>query len=178
MRLLLYALALFCAIFALSGTASAVVLDWSALSWTPGSLSNSYDVDPASPGNDVTVTVSGDTARLQPASVGGQQTPAITSNIEGGFGAGHMSLQMGIDLTSNTQGVTITIDFSSLYVNGVANVSFNIFDIDMADTGGNGSGASLCGRDSVDYRHFYNRRHHRANDHRCWPECHPQWQRD
>jgi len=65
MRLLLYALALFCAIFSLCGTASAVLVDWSALSWPAGSLSNSYDVDPASTGNDVTITVSGDTAQLQ-----------------------------------------------------------------------------------------------------------------
>jgi hypothetical protein len=127
--------------FAFTASASAAMVDWSTQSWSAGSLSNSYDVDPSNPANDVTITVSGDTGQLQPAAGTGQQTPAITSNLEGGFGAGHMSLQLAIDLTSNAQGITVTIDFSALYANGVANVSFNLFDIDMADTGGNGSGS-------------------------------------
>src|SRR6266852_43099 len=92
MRLLLFALALFCAIFSLCGTASAVLVDWSALSWPAGSLSNSYDVDPASPGNDVTVTV--------------------------------------------------TVNFSALYAQGVTNVRLQLFDVDFASSPGN-SGANF-----------------------------------
>jgi hypothetical protein len=56
MGLLFKTLAFFCAIFAFTGSASAALVDWSALNWPAGSLSNSYDVDPASAGNDVTVT--------------------------------------------------------------------------------------------------------------------------
>lgn len=124
-------------LFATLSPAQAVLVDWSALSWTPGSLSNSFDVDAGTAGNDVTVTVSGDTSRLQSAIVGGQQTPAITSNIQGGFGAGHMSLQLAVNFTANTQAITVTIDFSNLYAAGVSNVSFDIFDIDYANSGPN-----------------------------------------
>lgn len=137
-----FSIALFLIFFASLNIASATLVDWSTVTWPEGSLSNSFDVDPGSPGNDVTITVSGDTALLQPASNGGQQTPAVTSDLEGGFGAGHMSLQLGLNLTSNAQGVTITINFSALYAAGVSNVSFSLFDIDAADTGGNGTGAS------------------------------------
>lgn len=51
----------------LASSASAALVDWSALSWPAGSLSNSYDVDPSSSGSDGTVTVSGDTGQLQPS---------------------------------------------------------------------------------------------------------------
>jgi hypothetical protein len=72
------------AVFALSAaSANAVVLDWSTVTWTAGSLSNSYDVDPAKPGNDITVAISGDTNMLQTDPTTGFQTPAITSSLEG-----------------------------------------------------------------------------------------------
>ena len=48
--------------------AQAVTLDWDGVTWTAGSLSNSYDIDPVRPGNDITVTVSGNTTLLQPGS--------------------------------------------------------------------------------------------------------------
>lgn len=121
----------------LPGRTSAVLVDWSGLAWTAGSLNNSYDVDPGSPGSDVTFTVSGNTAQLRPALGGGPQTPAITSNITGGFIPVHPSLQFAFDLTSSAQAVTITIDFSLLYVFGVSNVSFSLFDVDFANGGGN-----------------------------------------
>jgi hypothetical protein len=114
MRIFLKALMFLCVICAFTEPVSATLVDWSALNWPAGSLSNSYDVDPSSSGNDVTITVSGDTGQLQPATGSGQQTPAITSNLEGGFGAGHMSLQLALDLTSHLQGVTITIDLCDL----------------------------------------------------------------
>jgi hypothetical protein len=118
--------------------APAVLVDWSAETWTPGSLTNSFDVDPGTAGNDVTATVSGDTAQLRASLTGGgQQTPAITSNLLGGFAAGHMSLQLAVDLANNTQGVTVTIDFSNLYANGVSNVSFQLFDLDFSNSAGN-----------------------------------------
>lgn len=120
----------------LPGRTSAVVIDWSSLAWTAGSLNNSYDVDPSSPGNDATFTVSGDTARLRPALGGGPQTPAITSNLSGGFIPIHPSLQFGLDLTSSVQSVTITINFSLAYASGVSNVSFSLFDVDFANGGG------------------------------------------
>jgi hypothetical protein len=47
-----------------------------------------------------------------------------------------MSLQLALNLANDTQAVTVTIDFSTLYAAGVANVSFKLFDIDFANGGG------------------------------------------
>jgi hypothetical protein len=137
MRLLCKTLALFCAIFAFAGSASAVLVDWSGLNWPAGSLSNSYDVDPSNPGTDVTMTISGDTGQLQPSVVApNPQTPAITRAFDGGLGTSPLTLELALNLTTNTQSVTFTLDFSALYATGVAYVSFMIFDIDAANSGG------------------------------------------
>jgi len=37
--------------------AAATLLDWNTVTWTPGSLTNSYDVDPGSPGNGATTNL-------------------------------------------------------------------------------------------------------------------------
>jgi hypothetical protein len=126
-------LILFCAIFAFIGSASAVLVDWSALNWPAGSLSNSYNVDPSNPGSDVTVTVSGDTAQLQSEP---PQTPAITTNLEGGLGAPASTLTILLDLSNKSQAVTVTVNFSALYVAGANYVSLQLFDVDFASAGG------------------------------------------
>jgi hypothetical protein len=116
----------------------AAMIDWSTLSWTPGSLSNSYDVDPGPAGNDVTVTVSGDVGQLQPSLVApNPQTPAITQAFAGGQPSAHPTLELALNLANNTQSVTVTISFLNVYAAGVSNVSFNLFDIDYANSGGN-----------------------------------------
>jgi hypothetical protein len=114
----------------------ATLVDWNTLTWAPGSLSNSYDVDPGHAGNDVTVAVTGDTGQLVNALGTSTLTPAITSNLTGGFTPVHPSLQMSVDFASNAQSITITLNFSA-YVTGVNNVSFNLFDIDFRNSGGN-----------------------------------------
>jgi hypothetical protein len=122
----------------LPGRVSAVLVDWSTQTWTPGSLSNSFDVDPGNPGNDVTVTVSGDTGQLQPSLVApNAQTPAITGALDGGFSPSHVNLELALNLANNTQAVTVTVNFSALYVLGVSNVSFKLFDIDFSNATGN-----------------------------------------
>ena len=121
----------------LIATAHAVTLDWDAVSWTAGSLSNSYDVDPARPGNDVTVTVSGNTAQLMPEVVApNPMTPAITTDLQGGLGTAQNSLCLAVDLANQSQSVTVTINFSALYTLGVQNVSFTLFDIDFSSASG------------------------------------------
>jgi len=73
----------------LANRAQAITLNWGSVAWTPGSLANSYDIDPAQPGNDVTVTVSGNTGQLQPEVVSPfPMTPAITTNFQGGLTIG------------------------------------------------------------------------------------------
>ena len=129
----------FVAVFVISlGNALAVLVDWSALTWTAGSLSNSFNVDPSNAGNDITVTVSGDTSQLQTSLASGNpQTPAITRAFDGGFSPGHSTLEVALNLANNTQGVTVTINFAAGYTNGVSNVSLSLFDIDFANVSGN-----------------------------------------
>ena len=115
---------------AASKTSGSILLDWSTVTWPAGSLNNSLDVDPGSPGNDVTVAVSGDTAQLLPSfTPPNPQTPAITQTFQGGFGSTVNSLELRVDYTNQSQQVTVTITFAG-YAQGVNNVSFSLFDID------------------------------------------------
>jgi hypothetical protein len=118
--------------------ARAVVLDWDTAAWTNGQLTNSYDIDPDNAGNDVTVSVSGNTAQLGTEPTG-QKTPAVTTNLSGGLSPRQNTLTIFLDLTSGSQAVTITVNFSALYTQGVENVSFMLFDVDFANEGGNGA---------------------------------------
>lgn len=118
--------------------AHAVVLDWDAVTWTNGSLSNSFDIDPANAGNDVTVAVTGNTSQLgrEPT---GEMTPALTTNLAGGLAPVERTLTLFVDLANDSQSITLTVNFSALYTQGVQNVSFSLFDIDFASQGGNGA---------------------------------------
>ncbi len=44
--------------------AATLTLDWNLVTWAPGQLSQSFDIDPSNPGNDITITVSGNTNRI------------------------------------------------------------------------------------------------------------------
>jgi hypothetical protein len=110
----------------------AITLDWNAVTWAPGTLSHSYDVDPANPGNDITVSISGDTGQFAPK--GGSQIPAIMNIIEGGLSPAQNSLVLHLDLANQSQSVTVSVSFSALYTGGVANVSFTLFDVDFASS--------------------------------------------
>ncbi len=112
----------------LTTSARAVILDWNSVAWSPGSISNSFDVDPSNPGNDITVTFSGDTGRFATDPTTGIQTPAIDSTMEGGTSPVQKSLDLSMGLTTNKV-ITITISFSPQYLQGVNNVSFSIFGI-------------------------------------------------
>lgn len=117
-------------------TADALVLDWDSVAWTEGTLNNSFDVDPATAGNDMTVTISGDTAQLQPELISPYpQTPVITTNFGGGLTPVQSTLSLAVNFTNQSQSVTVTVDFSALYALGVQNVSFTIFDVDFANAG-------------------------------------------
>ena len=116
----------------------AVVLDWDTVTWTNGSLSNSYDIDSSNAGNDVTVSVSGNTSQLG-AEPTGEMTPALTTNLAGGLAPSEKTLTLFIDLTNDSQAITLTVNFSALYTQGVENVSFSLFDVDFANQGGNGA---------------------------------------
>ncbi len=97
----------------------AVTLDWSTVTWTAGSLSNSYDVDPSNPGNDITITVSGNTSSL------GGTSPSIAGNLGG---TGRASLQLAPTFTLASQSITVSIAFN--YTQGVYVQNLNILSVD------------------------------------------------
>jgi hypothetical protein len=93
-----------------------IVLNWDALTWTPGSLSQSYDIDPNNPGNDITITFSGDTSYLH------DKSPAIDAATRGGQSPAQDSLGVHVDFANNSQKLTVTITFNYAY--GVDAASF------------------------------------------------------
>jgi large repetitive protein len=118
-------------------TSRALTIDWGTEPWAAGSLSNSFDVDPTRPGNDVTVTVSGNTGQLQPElAAPNPMTPAVTAAFQGGLSSPQNSLCIATNFSNQSQGITVTVDFSAQYTQGVNNVSFTIFDVDFANSGG------------------------------------------
>jgi hypothetical protein len=106
------------------------VLDWSSVTWVPGSLSNSYDIDPSSPGNDITITLSGNTNTLVVDPASGIQTPAVTDSLQGGAPAGNNSLELATNMIPPNK-LVVTVTFSAQYLRGVNGVSFTLFDIDV-----------------------------------------------
>jgi hypothetical protein len=109
--------------------ARAVVLDWSTATWTPGSTSQSFDIDPSHAGNDVTISITGNTGGfgVNPAI----RTTAITGQANTG-GTGATSLQLGQDFGSGgSSSFTVTITFN--YTQGV-NTTFSLWDIDNDDS--------------------------------------------
>jgi hypothetical protein len=113
------------------------MIDWDATAWTPGTLTNSYDVDASVPGNDLTLTFGGTTGELVNDSVNNLPTPNINTNLEGGLTPVQNALNIAIDLGKKDRFVTITITFSGAYTAGVENVSFSLFGIDQATGGSN-----------------------------------------
>ncbi len=111
-------------------SAQALLVDWDTLTWAPGSLSNSYDIDAGTPGNDVTITVSGQASALTNDSTTGIMTPNIGTSITGGLSPVQSSFEIAGNLHTNSK-ITLTVGFNPLYNLGVRNVSFSIFDIDL-----------------------------------------------
>src|SRR3954453_22432317 len=88
-----------CAAFALfAQSAPAALVNWDVLTWTPGILSNSYDVDPSRPGNDVTFTITTSKMNFTNDKATGTFTPAITMSLQGGVSPLQKSLQLAGDL--------------------------------------------------------------------------------
>jgi len=114
----------------LNQSAPAALVNWDVLTWAPGTLTNSYNVDPSNPGPDITFTVTGTKTDFTNDQASGVMTPAITSSLQGGVFPIQKSLQLAADLRTNSK-ITMAVNFSPLYTLGVMNVSFSIFDIDL-----------------------------------------------
>jgi hypothetical protein len=121
---------------AICGPSSALTLNWGSEPWAAGSLQNSFDVDPTHAGNDVTVTVAGNTSQLQPElAAPNPMTPVVAAAFQGGNSSPQNSLCIATNFANQSQGITVTVDFSQ-YTQGVRNVSFTIFDVDFSNASG------------------------------------------
>ena len=128
-----------CVVFALSlaiwlagwvDTANALVLDWDGVSWTPGSLNNSYDVNGDSI-NDVIVNITSQNPGVftnDPTT--GTMTPTINQTMTGGLSPVENSLVIAANLHTNSN-LTVQFSFTGAQA-GANNVSFTIFDIDVS----------------------------------------------
>ena len=101
--------------------AASITLDWNAVSWISGALAQSFDIDPANPGNDVTDTVIDSAGRIA-------QAVSTTTLITGGVSATNKTLQLVPNFLTNQESISVRIDF--LYPAGVRDVSYFIHDID------------------------------------------------
>jgi len=113
------------ALWLLPASAQAVVLDWDAVNYSSGSLSQSFDIDASNPGDDITITITGDTSYFA-------QNVNDNSNLTGGLSPAQQSLFMNMNYSSESQSIRVTVTFHYAY--GVENVSFSIFDIDEDDS--------------------------------------------
>ncbi|MGV3757203.1 MAG: hypothetical protein ACO1QS_17630 [Verrucomicrobiota bacterium] len=97
------------------------------MSWTPGSLTQTYNLD-GDDFDDVTITISGDTSAL----VSGY--PSIGTDLQGGLGSADDTLLLRLNFTDPSQSITVTVQFHYYYV-GATNVSFSLFDVDGDQVG-------------------------------------------
>lgn len=109
--------------------AHALVLDWDAVAWNPGDITNSYDLN-GDAINDVTVALTAQQPGVwttDPAT--GTQTPAVNQSITGGLSPVENSLNLSANLKTQSN-VSLHLSFTGAQP-GAANVSFTIFDIDV-----------------------------------------------
>lgn len=123
-------------------SAKALVLDWSNVTWTPGSLTGSFDIDSSNPGNDVTVTISGNTSRFFNSNY-----PQITDDFSGGISPLPDQLDLYVNFANTSESITVTVTFH--YTGGVSDVEFTLFDIDTGSVTG-----TTKGKNPVDIRGF------------------------
>jgi hypothetical protein len=124
--------------------AGAVVLDWNSVDWpftspSTRTFSQGFDIDPANPGNDITITISGDTDDITndstPATgwMGGPIVPSVDDHngAAGGFGS-QEGLYLFVNFDDNTVNSSLTITITFNYTYGVSGVTFPITDIDTS----------------------------------------------
>lgn len=109
--------------------AQALVLDWDTVTWSPGTLINSYDLT-GDAINDITVKITSQQANiwtLDPTT--GDQAPVVNQTLTGGLSPVQNSLMLAANLKTHSD-AGVQISFTGVYP-GAANVSFTIFDIDI-----------------------------------------------
>ena len=109
-------------------TVQAMVLDWDALTWNSGSLSNSYDLN-ADTVNDITISMTAQNNTFTNDPETGSMTPTINQTITGGQSPVQDTLMIAGNLFTHSD-LTVRISFTGNQP-GANNVSFTIFDIDV-----------------------------------------------
>ena len=128
-----FALALIALLASWAAPARALVLDWDGVSWTPGSLSNSFNLN-GDAFNDITVSITSQNPNIftnDPTT--GTITPAINQTMTGGLVPAQNSLMIAANLHTNSN-LTVHLSFTgggSGNLPGANNVSFTLFDIDV-----------------------------------------------
>jgi hypothetical protein len=113
--------------------AQALVLDWDGVTWTPGALSKSFNLN-GDAFNDITVAITSQNPGIftnDPTT--GTMTPAINQTMTGGLVPPQNSLMIAADLHTNSN-LTVHLSFTggtAGNVPGANNVSFTLFDIDI-----------------------------------------------
>ena len=115
-------------------TAHALVLDWDSVTWSPGFLNNSYDLN-GDAVNDITVSITSRQANVWTNDPGtGDLTPSISQTMTGGLLPAQNSLILAANLKTQSD-ITVQLTFTGgngpLNTPGANNVSFTIFDIDV-----------------------------------------------
>ncbi len=107
----------------------ALILDWDNVTWptNPQTFSQSYDVDPENPGNDITIEIT------DPSGVIANAYPGLDSTPHGGFGGGNGTLEVQMQLKTVYDEIKVTVTFH--YADGVKDVNAYIFDIDKPGGG-------------------------------------------
>jgi hypothetical protein len=128
-RISVLAAILLVALGGLATSAHALILDWDAVSWTDGSLINSYDLN-SDAIDDFTVTINSQQANiwaLDPAT--GTQSPTVNQSLTGGLVPAQDALNLAANLKTHSD-ATVHLSFTGT-LPGAANVSFTLFDIDI-----------------------------------------------
>lgn len=99
--------------------------DWDTETWTAGALSQSF-----ASGVGIDFTFTGDTGFFVNNATLGGQSPVETTVLTGGLSPAEESLLVLVNYTSSSQQVVLTIDIGTPG-EGVDNVQFDLFDIDI-----------------------------------------------
>jgi hypothetical protein len=124
---------IFLGVFLLNSPVTAVTLDWDLVDWTSGNLTQSFDIDPGNAGNDITITISGDTGQIKSPHSGANFSPDDNTLAAGGFAEETLLLSVDFNNDNGVNFLTVTINF--LYAFGVNNAAFVLTDVDQALNG-------------------------------------------
>lgn len=104
--------------------ANQILFDWDTVSWTAGSLNNSYSLTGI---GTVNWTVSSPGVFVNDAGFGGQ-SPSLANANNGGFAGTQLSLHEFLDFANQSQTATTVLTLPT----AVPGLQFTVFDIDFA----------------------------------------------